>query len=216
MLHRQPAPSRRLALVIGNDTYVGSPLLNARNDARAVAQKLRGLSFDVTTLEDGNRSGIGAAVLAFSRRLTESDLALVFYAGHGVQVEGVNYLIPVDFTGRSEDEVRLNAVSADELTRMLRRARVGVLVLDACRNNPYSAQRSGSRGLAQLEAQGLLVAFATGAGQTADDAAGASNGVFTAELMQVLGDPGRGLRETFFEVQRRVQARTQGRQFPAV
>jgi formylglycine-generating enzyme required for sulfatase activity len=216
-LQLAPSAPRRLALVIGNDTYVRSPLGNARNDARSMAQALRRLSFDVTVVEDGTRLSIGSAMLAFSRRLTDSDLALVFFAGHGVQVEGVNYLIPVDFDGRSEDEVRLNAISSDELTRALRRSRVGVLVLDACRDNPYSDQRSSSRGLAQLEAQGLLVAFATGAGQTAgDDAPGVSNSVFTSELVQVLGAPGRGLRETFFEVQRRVQARTDGRQFPAV
>jgi formylglycine-generating enzyme required for sulfatase activity len=216
-LQLAPQASRRLALVIGNDTYARSPLGNARNDARAMAQALQRLSFDVTVVEDGSRRSIGLALLAFSRRLTDSDLALLFYAGHGVQVEGVNYLIPVDFEGRTEDEVRLNAISSDELTRLLRRARVGVLVLDACRDNPYSGQRSTSRGLAQLEAQGLLVAFATGAGQTAgDDAPDSSNSLFTSELVQLLGAPGRGLRETFFEVQRRVQARTQGRQFPAV
>ena len=202
--------------MIGNDTYAGSPLRNARNDARAMAQALRGLSFDVTTVEDGTRVSIGSALLNFSRRLSDTDLAFVFYAGHGVQVEGVNYLVPVDFQGRSEDEVRLNAVSADEITRTLRRARIGVLVLDACRDNPYSGQRSGSRGLAQLESQGMLVAFATGAGQTASDAPGAANGVFTSELVQLLGAPGRGLREIFFEVQRRVQQRTNGQQFPAV
>jgi formylglycine-generating enzyme required for sulfatase activity len=204
-----------MALVIGNDSYAGSPLSNARNDARSMAQALQRLSFDVTIVENGTRVSIGSAMLAFGRRLTSSDLALVFYAGHGVQVEGVNYLIPVDFEGRTEDEVRLNAVSSDEATRALRRARVGVLVLDACRDNPFSGQRSGGRGLAQLEAQGLLVAFATGAGQTASDGA-TGNSVFTGELIQVLGSPGRGLRDTFFEVQRRVQNRTEGRQFPAV
>jgi formylglycine-generating enzyme required for sulfatase activity len=214
-LQLAPQASRRLALVIGNDTYAGSPLINARNDARSMAQALRQLSFDVTVVEDGTRLSIGSAMLAFGRRLTDSDLGLVFYAGHGVQVEGVNYLIPVDFTGRSEDEVRLNGISSDEVTRTLQRARVGVLVLDACRDNPFSGQRSVGRGLAQLEARGLLVAFATGAGQTASDGAGA-NGVFTSELVQLLGTPGRGLRDTFFDVQRRVQVRTKGHQFPAV
>ena len=181
-----------------------------------MASALRKLSFDVVTLENGTRATIGSALLEFNRRLTASDLALVFYAGHGVQVEGVNYLVPVEFDGLTEDEVRFNAISSEEVTRALSRARVGVLVLDACRDNPYSGQRSGSGGLAQLEAKGILVAFATGAGQTASDGQGTANGVFTTELVRLLGTPGRGLRDTFFEVQRRVQRSTNGRQFPAV
>lgn len=215
-LTRDDAPSRRLALVIGNDTYARSPLRNGRNDARAMAGLLRKLSFDVVVVEDATRASMGAALRSFSSRITPSDLAMVFYAGHGNQVEGVNYLIPVDFDGNSEDEVRFNAIASDEFTRALSRARVGVLILDACRDNPYSGSRSGGRGLAQLEAKGMLVAFATGAGQTASDGQGSDNGVFTSELVQLLGQPGRGLRDTFFEVQRRVQRTTNGRQFPAV
>lgn len=217
---RRPAPTtaegRRLALVIGNDAYQGAPLVNGRNDARAMAAALRRLAFTVTVVEDATRVQLTSALLAFGQQVEVGDLALVFYAGHGVQVDGVNYLIPVDFTGRSGNEVRLNAVASEEVARSLQRARVGVLVLDACRDNPYSSQRSGARGLANQEAQGLLVAFATGAGQTAGDSPDAGNGVFTSELLRVLGQPGIGLRETFFEVQRRVQVRTGGRQFPAV
>ncbi|HYE87489.1 MAG TPA: caspase family protein [Vicinamibacterales bacterium] len=214
---RDDAPARRLALVIGNDRYPGAAALtNARNDARAMSAALRALSFEVTTIEDGTRSAIVGGLLEFGRRVTASDLAMIFYAGHGVQVEGVNYAVPVEFSGRTEDEVRVNAISTDEFTRTLSRARVGVLVLDACRDNPYSGQRSGGRGLAQLEAKGMIVAFATGAGQTASDGVGAANGVFTSELVKLLGAPGRGLRDTFFEVQSRVTQATNGRQFPAV
>jgi formylglycine-generating enzyme required for sulfatase activity len=212
----QPLQGRRLALVIGNDSYLRSPLLNARNDSRAIAQALRGLQFDVTALENGTRSGISSAILAFGRRVNEGDLALVFYAGHGVQVEGVNFLIPVDFKGYTEDDVRVDAISSDEFTRAIRRARVGVLVLDACRDNPFSGTRAVGRGLAPIQARGLLVAFSAGAGQTASDGPEASNGIFTGELIRILGSSGMGLREMFYEVQRRVQARTQGKQFPEV
>lgn len=216
MLAPKAPQGRRLALVIGNDSYVGSPLVNARTDARTMAQALRRLAFDVTAIEDGSRASMWSALRAFSGRLTASDLALVFYAGHGVQVEGNNYLIPVDFKGRSEEEVRFNAISSNEVERALQRARIGVLVLDACRNNPFSGERSGSGGLARVDVQGLLVAYAAGAGQTASDGPIGANGIYTSELVQVLGAPGLGLRETFFEVQRRVAARTNRRQFPAI
>ena len=209
------APARRLALVIGNDTYAGSPLRNARNDARAMERALRGLSFEVTVLEDGTRSSMLATVLAFSQRVLSTDVAVIFYAGHGQQVESVNYLIPVDYQGRSEDELRAYAVSSDEMTRALRRAGVGVLVLDACRDNPYSGSRSGGRGLAPLQVPGLLVAFSASAGQTAGDSPGATNSVYTTELLQVLGTPGLSLLATFNEVGRRVRGKTDRRQSPA-
>lgn len=208
-------PARRLALVVGNDTYEGAPLRNARNDARAMTRALRELGFDVTALEDTTRSVLVSALLAFGRGLTATDLALVYYAGHGVHVEGENYLIPIDFRGRNEDAVRVDALAVGEVTRALGRARVAVLVLDACRSNPFTGARDAGRGLAQVEARGTLVLFAAGAGQTAEDSADDANGVFTGELVRALGEPGLGLRDIAVRVRQRVLARTNGRQFPA-
>ena len=222
--HAQPQPlrdltvagGRRVALVIGNDNYPRSPLLNARNDARAMASSLRELGFAVTLLEDVTRNQMVGSVSEFSEALRPDDVAFFFYAGHGVQLEGENYLVPADFDGSSSTAARLNTLPVGELQSALGRARVSVIVLDACRNNPFGNARSGGRGLAPIEARGNIIAFATGAGQTASDNPAAGNGLFTGQLLATLREPNLPLRDIFYRVRQRVYQATNGQQFPAV
>ncbi|HEY7473453.1 MAG TPA: caspase family protein [Vicinamibacterales bacterium] len=210
-------PERRIALVIGNDRYAGPMALqNARRDAGAVAKELRDIGFQTTLLEDAPRSRFINALETLANTLTRNDVVLFYYAGHGAQIGGENYLVPVDYAGNSEQRLSLEGVSASQIQTWLARARVSILVLDACRNNPYTGQRSTSGGLAPMEARGSLVAFAAGAGQTASDNPGGAQGTFTGALLDVLRVPGLPVREVFFRVRQRVYEASNGRQFPAV
>jgi hypothetical protein len=209
------ASDRRLALVIGNDAYPRSPLVNARNDARAMGSALRDLGFTVTSLENGTRQQTTGAIARFEAGLTASDVAFFFYAGHGLQVDGENFLVPVDFAGDSATAVRLNALSVSELQNAIGKAKVSIVVLDACRNNPFLASRGGGAGLAPVEARGNLIAFATGAGQTASDSGG-GNGLFTQQLLGLIRQPDLSIRDVFFRVRQKVYEASGGKQFPAV
>jgi len=210
-------PARRVALTIGNDAYPAARLKNARNDATVVAGALRELGFIVTTVEDAGRMALTQAVTRFSADLRADDVAFFYYAGHGVQVEGENYLIPIDSgMDASEVAVRMNGIRASEVQQALRRARVSVLVLDACRVNPFAGARSGAGGLAPIEAKGSLVAYATGANQVASDNSSGANGLFTGELVRLLRTPGLSIREVFYQVRQKVFDLSGGNQFPAV
>ncbi len=207
---------RRVALVVGNDSYSSAPLANSRNDARAVSQTLIDLGFQVTFLEDVQRASFGDALATFSNGLEPSDVALFYFAGHGLQVESENYLIPTDFRGSSAADVRVASIRVSDIEQLMRRSRVALLILDACRTNPFSGTRAIGRGLAPMEAAGSLIAFSTGAGQTAEDGASGTNGLFTAELLKVLSIPSLTAQQVFLQVRRNVYAASGGKQFPAV
>jgi uncharacterized caspase-like protein len=211
-----PQGGRRLALVVGNDTYPASPLQNARNDARSMAATLRELGFTVMVLEDATRNQMVARVAEMSETLRPEDVAFFFYSGHGLQLDGENYLVPSDFEGTSVTAVRLTTLPVGEIQAALSRAKVSVMVLDACRNNPFAATRSGGSGLAPMEARGNIIAFATGAGQTASDNPADRNGLFTQHLLATLREPNLPLREVFYRTRQRVYEASNGRQFPAV
>ena len=211
------AQGRRLALVVGNDAYrAQSALRNAVNDARAVAAALDEVGFAVTRVENANRARLTSALSQFAGSLRGDDVALFYFAGHGVQVDGVNYLMPTDYAGQTSAALRFDAVSASDVQEMLGRARVAMLVFDACRNNPYRGVRGGT-GLAPMEARGTLVAYAAGAGEVAADAApGASNGLFTARFVEALRAPGVSATDLFRRVRRDVHEASNGEQWPAV
>ena len=213
------AQGRRLALVVGNDGYTAlSDLQNAVNDARAVASALEDVGFTVETLENATRSQMAGSLGRFAERLRGDDVALLYFAGHGVQVDQANYLIPTDYAGQTAAEVRLSAFSAVEVEDMLRPARVAMLVLDACRDNPYRGFRTSGGGLAPMEARGTLIAYAAGAGEVAADAVapGSSNGLFTSKLLEALRVPGLTATALFQRVRREVYAASNEAQFPAV
>ena len=211
------AQGRRLALVVGNDAYrAQSVLRNAVNDARAVASALGEVGFAVTRVENADRSRLTSALSSFAGSLRAYDVALFYFAGHGVQVDQENYLMPTDYAGQSSSALRFDAVSASDVQEMLGRARVAMLVFDACRNNPYRGVRGGT-GLAPMEARGTLVAYAAGAGEVAADSApGASNGLFTSKFVEALRTPGLTATDLFRRVRRDVYEASNAEQWPAV
>jgi hypothetical protein len=211
-----PQPSeRRLALVVGNNAYPSAPLRNAVADATAVSAALRGLQFDVTTVTDADLTTLERAVDAFVARLTPADVAMFYFSGHGVQIDGENYLMPVDFKGFDEIDVKHKAYSATRVHEKLEaRARVRILVLDACRDNPFKSSRSAQGGLAEMTARGSLIAFATSPGSTASDNPRGRNGLFTEKLLEALSEPGLSASDLFRQVRKRVNDASDGRQFP--
>ena len=211
------AGGRRVALVVGNDAYrAQSALQNAVNDARAVAAALGELDFAVTRVENADRARLTSALSEFAGSLRGDDVALFYFAGHGVQVGQENYLMPTDYAGQTASALRFDAVSASDVQEMLRPARVAMLVFDACRNNPYRGVRGGT-GLAPMEARGTLIAYAAGAGEVAADAApGASNGLFTAKFVEALAEPRLTASALFMRVRREVVAASNEEQWPAV
>lgn len=208
----------RFALVIGNSAYQRSPLANPRNDAKAMSASLAAVGFSVTTLTDADLATMREAVLAFGRRLRGSDsVGLFYYAGHGVQVDGENYLIPVGADITDSSEIPLLALSLGELLKTMERAesRLNIAILDACRDNPYSTgARSLTRGLAPVKAPaGTLIAFATGPGQVALDGNGA-NSPYSGALSQSIVEFGIPLEETFRRTRRIVLEATDKKQIP--
>jgi hypothetical protein len=212
----------RFALVIGNGNYGAIPrLINPANDASDVARALRGLGFNTELLIDADLPGMVDGVERLGGRLGASSDALgfFFYAGHGVQSGGANYLIPVDAYLPGESYLRSKTLAAQEVLDSLQQAhnRLNVVVLDACRDNPFGWARSGSRGLAVANGQptGSIIVYATGAGGSALDGIN-RNGVFTGELLKQLSIPGIEIGEVFKRTGAAVQAATHGDQVPAV
>jgi len=190
----------RVALVIGNGGYKEAPLKNPVNDARAVAEALKKSGFNVTRLEDATRVQMREAIRTFGARIAEGGVGLFYFAGHGMQVKGRNYLVPVGADIAVEDEVAGEAVEVDAILAKMETARnrLNILILDACRNNPFGRSfRSTQQGLAQVDAPtGTFVAFATAPGRTAADGSGA-NGLYTEALLRQFHTPGLKLEEVF-------------------
>jgi Caspase domain/Protein of unknown function (DUF1566) len=207
---------RRLAFVVGNDAYPNAPLKNGKNDARAIAMELGAAGLAVTQLYDVTKSQFNAAFAKFVDALYPDDVVIFYFAGHGVQVAGENYLIPAQFSQAGPTALQLEAIKASDVQRLLARARVRVLILDACRTNPFLGDRSGARGLARMEAAGSLVAMAAGPGQVASDNLDDTNGLYTRELLKALRVPGLSLREIMFRVRESVYEVSAAQQFPEV
>lgn len=207
----------RVALVIGNAEYPGAPLRNPLHDARAMSRALAELGFEVISLENASKQRMEQAILRFADRLQGGTSGLFYYAGHGVQVNGRNYLIPVDAQIESESEVRIKAVGVnlvlDEMTYAGNP--MNIVILDACRNNPFQRRlRGGSRGLAAIDvAGGTLIAYATAPGSVAHDGDGA-NGIYTEELLKALREPGLEVEQVFKRVRVGVARRTDRQQIP--
>lgn len=208
----------RHALVIGNANYTWSPLANPINDAQDMAKSLRRLGFEVTALIDADLRQMRRAAIDFGRKLGKTGgVGLFYYAGHGMQVDGENYLIPLNAIIEVEDHVPVEALSVNQILARMGGAknRMNIVILDACRNNPVgSATRSGSRGLAQTDAPfGTYISFATAPGQVAADGAG-RNGLYTGALLDALEEPGLQIEETFKRVRSTVVSSTDNRQIP--
>ncbi|QIL73081.1 hypothetical protein G7048_23640 [Diaphorobacter sp. HDW4B] len=215
-----PAHARRIALVVGNAAYAESLLKNPVNDARAMQAKLQRLDFEVTQVENLKREDIGRTVNSFASKIRPGDDVVVFYAGHGVQVKGGNYLPAVDAKIQSEEDVPLNSLNLSNLLDRLDEAKAGVkiLLLDACRNNPYARGfRSGTRGLARIQdaPSGTLMHFATRPGSVAADGSG-DNGLYTTELLRSIEEPGVPIELMLKRVSAAVEKASKGQQEPWV
>lgn len=208
---------KRVALVIGNSAYEVAPLKNTVNDARDMAQSLSALGFEVLHKENLSQSGMKRAIREFGAKIRNGGVGLFYYAGHGIQVKGVNYLIPVDSKVESEEEVEYEAVDAGFVLAQMGSAgnTTNIMILDACRNNPFARSfRSASRGLAQMNAPGgTLIAYATAPGSVASDG-NARNGIYTQELLKFMRTPNLSIEEVFKRVRISVRNLTQSRQTP--
>jgi hypothetical protein len=221
----QAAAGTRVALVIGNAAYEHAGRLNnAVNDARGVAEVLGRIGFEVTAVEDQTLAGLQAALKTFSRQARQAEVALVYYSGHGMEIGGTNFLVPVDARLESDVDVEFETVPMDSLLRVVEGAsQLGVIILDACRNNPLAAQmqvasgtRSIGRGLARVEPVGqTLVAYAAKAGTVAEDGSG-EHSPYTSALLKHLEQPGLEVRFLFAAVRDDVLAATGNAQEPFI
>ncbi|MFC1680907.1 caspase family protein [Pseudomonadota bacterium] len=207
----------RTALIIGNAEYNNSPLRNPVNDARDMSDALQSLGFAVIFRANADRRSMRAAIRDFTLSIQKGGVGLFYYAGHGVQVDGINYLLPVGADIKLGYEVPDESVSADYVLRAMEEAgnELNIVILDACRNNPYAGEfRSVGRGLARVNAPtGSLVAYATAPGSVAEDGQG-RNGVYTKHLLDALRTPGLDLEDVFKQVRVNVEQETSGRQIP--
>lgn len=214
------AAAKRFALVIGNSGYEHAPELeNPRNDAALMRDTLETSGFSVTTLIDADYRSLKRALVEFGRSLRGGDIeaGLFYYAGHGVQVRGENYLIPVNAAITSEDEVDLEAINVNDFLRVMNSsdAAVNIVILDACRDNPFKgSSRSMSRGLAPVDApKGTYIAYATAPGEVALDGAG-GNSPYTSALTRAMAQPGVPIERVFKNARVAVLEETGEKQVP--
>lgn len=189
------AAERRTALVIGNGAYGHSPLANPANDARDMAAALREVGFEVIHRENATLRRMQEALDVFWSRLKQGGVGLFYFAGHGLQVQGRNYLVPVGARIEVEQDVRFEALDVGRILGRMDAAdnRLNLVLLDACRDNPFARSfRSARRGLAQVDAPtGTFIAYATAPGSVAADG-DARNGVFTEKLLRNMHKDGLG------------------------
>jgi len=218
-----PAPSkgrtdrhRRIALVIGNGSYVDIPLKNPENDARELAAALSALDFEVSLSINADKRAMVEAIQNFGNRASDN-VALFFFAGHGLQFRDENYLLPIGAVIHSEADVEFECVSLGRILGQLdyRKSYLNIVILDACRNNPLARSfRSYHRGLAVVSApRGSIIAYATAPGQLAYDGEG-RNSVYTKHLLRYIREPGLSVERFFKAVGQSVSDETGGQQRP--
>jgi len=182
----------RTALIIGNSKYKSAPLDNPVHDATDMASTLRSLGFDVDLVTDASEKQMGKAISSFGRKLKLGGVGLFYYAGHGMQIDGTNYLIPIDANPEEEEDFEYDAIDAGSILSKMAIAGndLNIVILDACRNNPFARSwRSNTRGLAQVDAPtGSIVIYATAPGRVVADGVG-RNGIFTKHLLQAIQQP---------------------------
>ena len=214
-----PAKQKRLALVIGNSSYPNAFLANPENDAREMKDILLQYGFDVLEYANLSQTRMKMAMDEFGDKLKNYDVGLFFYAGHGIQSKGYNYLVPIDANIKSEEQVEYDCVQADRILALMEASGtdVNIIILDACRNNPFerSWTRSATgKGLAFMNApKGSLIAYATAPGSTASDGSG-KNGLYTSALLESIRIPNINILQVFQNVRVIVSEKSDGRQIP--
>jgi hypothetical protein len=218
---------KRVAFVVGNSAYKNvAPLPNPAVDARSMAKMLRNVGFDVVEGSNLTRDKMTEKLLDFGKRAENADVALFFYAGHGIAINGTNYLLPVDADLKSEMDVKLGAAINVDLTleQTMGDAKVKLVFLDACRDNPFASKIRSSKatrsvsvqaGLAEMKSgEGTLIAFATGPGQTALDGEAGTNSPFTRALLANIASPGVEIQQAMTRVRAQVNEETNKNQLP--
>jgi type VI secretion system VasD/TssJ family lipoprotein len=220
--------TRRVAQVIGNGQYAQAPLANPENDARLVGNTLRGLGFEVDLQLNLKAREFKRVLRDFGRRMDDDESASVFfYAGHGMQIDRRNYLLPVDLNLRDEGEIKDESIDIEDalLARIDRvRPRARIFIIDACRDNPFTtAGTAGAtrsvrvgRGLAEMAAPGALIAFSAAPGRTAEDGPPGTNSIYSRHLAQEMRGEGLEVEEMLKNVRVKVLRDTQERQIPWV
>lgn len=222
----EPAPPERIALIIGNSAYARLPLRNPVNDARAVSSALRDLGFDVIQRENATYASMIDAMRDFLDRAATSQVRVIYFAGHGAQYRGRNYLIPVDALLRSEDDLAHKAANASDLVDKLahHKSGVNVVILDACRDAAYpllaktrnpNMARTVQPGFADgpRPPQGTLIAFSTAPGSVALDGPG-SHSAYTRHLLTQISEPGLPIEHMFKRIRDGVVRDTGQKQIP--
>lgn len=209
---------KRIALVIGNSDYLHGPLANPVNDARSMARALRSAGFDVILGENlSNKTEMKRLIRDFGFKLNKGGVGLFYYAGHGLQVNGFNFLVPVNAVINNEEEVEYEAVDAGFVISQMEAAdnRLNIVILDACRNNPYARSfRSTKQGLSGMNAPtGTLIAYATSPGSVASDGSGV-NGLYTQELLAQINKSDLQIESVFKNVRAEVVRKSSGKQTP--
>lgn len=209
------ANAQRVALLIGNSSYQTAPLRNPPNDVREMESALTAIGFKVQKVLNANQNQMKRAVRDFGALAQGADVAFLYYSGHGTQASGENYLLPVGAIIDKESDYEVEAVSANALMRQIAGARpkAAIVVLDACRDNPYaSATKSTSKGLTRMDAPtGSMIAFATAPNTTASD-----EGLYARELARQITTPGVELYDVFRNTTAEVQRLSKGKQVPRV
>ena len=211
------ASGKRIALVIGNASYKTRPLLNPINDAVDISTSLKGSGFEVIEVHDATLVQMRNAIRQFGDKLLTSDVGLVYYSGHGIEVKGQNYLIPVNADIKRSDEISDQSINMGLILGKMETAQKGVniLIVDACRDDPFGRSfRSSASGLAQVDApRGTIVAFATSPGKVAADGEG-RNSPYTKNLIKAMQVPNLPIEQVFKQVRRAVQEETKNQQTP--
>lgn len=205
---------KRVALLVGNAAYAAAPLTNPVNDATDLSAALKARGFETVVVLNSSKRDFNERVRVFADKITPGTVALFYYAGHGMQVGGRNYLLPVDAKVQAEADVVEQGIEIDSVLQRLegKAAAINLVILDACRNNPFTSAKGA--GLASIDApKGSLVAFATSPGKVALDGKG-RNGVYTKHLLANLNAPGLRVEDVFKRVRVGVTEESQGQQVP--
>lgn len=207
----------RRALVVGNSRYAAAPLENPANDASAIAGALKQTGFKVDLLRDAGKASLEGAIRSFAASLgAQPAVGLFYFAGHGLQLSWRNFLVPVDAAPKKAEDVPRQAVDIAALLEGLAQAKnpMNIIILDACRDNPFDVELRTGKGLSQMDAPiGTLLAYATAPGNTASDGANA-NGLYTENLLREMRTPNAKIEDVFKRVRLAVRRASNGRQIP--
>lgn len=222
VIHAPVYNDRRIALIIGNShySYSESNLANPGNDATDVANKLKTLGFKVMLKLDATQEDMDKLLTAFSENAKNYDVALFYYAGHGIQSKGVNYILPVNINGLAEDNLKYKCVDMEHVLDVMENSncKLKIVILDACRDNPLTRswhRGVGTRGLNNMNApEGTIISFSTAAGKTANDGVGQRNSPYTRAFLKTLDIPNMGILNFFKNVGAEVMRETKRAQNP--